>query len=288
MIAHWELNEHYEKDLITEMKLLLRAVSRKRYDEKQKLRIAKKSSVAQKPKAPAQKQKNPQKPQPRIEENFGSQPSHPKQKPFSRSENDITIDDYLCLIAQPEDFSAETILSVREWICSYLSKMSEWLGCEESEDSLLELLLRNRRNSFSIWDDDSNGQRGIGVYVRPSFINHSCEPNLEIRRDKSSRLGFYVKEDLQNNDELTISYVNLDEGLKERRKTLQENYLFHCTCPRCMREEAQELEQQAQELEQQAQEPEEEAQEPEEKEAQEPEEEEAQEPNQQNEQEISQ
>jgi len=157
--------------------------------------------------------------------------------PFCRSEQGICYDDYACLIAGTKNFPEDMVEGLRYWICNYLSNLGKWLGQDESEEELLEMLIRNRRNSFSVWNDPSMKQRGIAVYVTPSFLNHACDPNLWLRRDTSSKLEFVTSHAINKGDEITIPYVDTTDDLSVRRQKLLTNYLFLCNCFKCQTEE---------------------------------------------------
>ncbi|KAL6250663.1 hypothetical protein RBB50_002965 [Rhinocladiella similis] len=93
----------------------------------------------------------------------------------------------------------------------------------------------------------------MGVMLEPlvAKFNHSCEPNLAIHRPqytmksrwmKSEQLSEDKREtffqliplrDIQQGEELCISYVVPTVSVSARRKKLMEDYLFECNCPRC-------------------------------------------------------
>lgn len=51
--------------------------------------------------------------------------------------------------------------------------MSHYNASEDPEE-LLEIMLRNRRNSFYVASVSGTGPAGCAVYITPSFFNHSC------------------------------------------------------------------------------------------------------------------
>lgn len=81
---------------------------------------------------------------------------------------------------------------------------------------------------------------GSGLYLLQSKLNHSCQPNSEIRFEKSnSTLQVYALRSISANEEITISYLDecqLDRSRHSRQKYLQENYLFLCECIKCQQE----------------------------------------------------
>ncbi|CAL1142522.1 unnamed protein product [Cladocopium goreaui] len=78
-----------------------------------------------------------------------------------------------------------------------------------------------------------------GLFLTASRLNHSCLPNcqvqIEAKAPGSPQLSLCTKQQLQKGQELTIDYISelqhLD--LSERRKLLEQDYGFNCSCPRC-------------------------------------------------------
>lgn len=58
------------------------------------------------------------------------------------------------------------------------------------------------------------------LYIAPSFLNHSCEPNAHrsFFRDDSSVIFVKAIKDISEGEEVTISYVDLLSNLHERAK----------------------------------------------------------------------
>jgi hypothetical protein len=79
---------------------------------------------------------------------------------------------------------------------------------------------------------------GSGLYLMQSSCNHSCGPNAEVEFTKGNySLTLRAKKAIAANEEIFICY--LDECDRERsrhsrQKVLRENYLFNCTCGKCM------------------------------------------------------
>ncbi|GMI30806.1 hypothetical protein TeGR_g5430 [Tetraparma gracilis] len=75
------------------------------------------------------------------------------------------------------------------------------------------------------------------LHTTPSLFNHSCSPNVEMGSD-GAVLTFKVGDrDVQEGEELVISYLDVDKtqyNSKERRAFLYENYGFSCQCPLCL------------------------------------------------------
>jgi len=83
---------------------------------------------------------------------------------------------------------------------------------------------------------------GTAMYATVCKMNHSCDPNVIVlykRQGWGSRhpLTAYcvALRDIAPGDELTISYIDLQDSYIERQAAL-ENYGFRCNCSKCQRE----------------------------------------------------
>jgi len=120
-------------------------------------------------------------------------------------------------------------------------------GGEEDED-----------NDNDDWEDSGDDLDtlftpldGTAMYQTTCKMNHSCSPNVVARYRYSSRSAaeggqwgrnhpLYVEcvalRDIDENEELTISYIMSNEPLAKRKKALA-NYGFTCKCVKCQFEE---------------------------------------------------
>lgn len=113
------------------------------------------------------------------------------------------FEDYLLLVARPEDFPKEEVASLRYWIVDYLRSLQAYFrqcmegglaravdakrrAAQETSlevtdgDLLLEMLCRNRRNGFCFGNGVHEEPQGHGVYLAPALFNHSCAPNVRL------------------------------------------------------------------------------------------------------------
>ena len=101
------------------------------------------------------------------------------------------------------------------------------------------LLSRHLSNSFGIWElpitpDSEN--LGSAMYPSASYFNHSCNPNVaKVREGRIVR--FVTSRDVEEDEELCISYGHTERELEERRQVLKEWWGFECDCSRCTREQ---------------------------------------------------
>lgn len=64
-----------------------------------------------------------------------------------------------------------------------------------------------------------------------------CSPNIKKRR-VGSIIEFYTLRDVEEGDELSIAYVDVEDGeWGERNTRLREGWFFTCRCERCTKED---------------------------------------------------
>ncbi|XP_015176483.1 PREDICTED: histone-lysine N-methyltransferase SMYD3 isoform X2 [Polistes dominula] len=92
-------------------------------------------------------------------------------------------------------------------------------------------------NSFDILDLDMNSI-GVGIYLAPSVIDHSCKPNA-IAVFEGTTIIIRTLEDLPclNWSQIRISYIDILNSTKDRREELKKSYYFLCDCQRCIQPE---------------------------------------------------
>ncbi|XP_030853050.1 histone-lysine N-methyltransferase SMYD3-like [Strongylocentrotus purpuratus] len=89
-------------------------------------------------------------------------------------------------------------------------------------------------NSISICDNDLI-DIAVGIYLRASMLNHSCDPNCAWVCD-GRKLQIMTVKDVKEGDECTISYVDAMKPAKVRQADLKESYHFTCKCVKCIEE----------------------------------------------------
>ena len=72
----------------------------------------------------------------------------------------------------------------------------------------------------------------FGLFYYPSFISHSCVPNVEML-GIGDFMFIFADRKIQKNEELTIYYVENDEEFKKRQEKLKKQYGFECQCELC-------------------------------------------------------
>ncbi|EFN50876.1 hypothetical protein CHLNCDRAFT_141673 [Chlorella variabilis] len=87
--------------------------------------------------------------------------------------------------------------------------------------------------------DELPGCEGNAFYALHSCFNHSCDPNAEaFKRDEDEDGGAVILalRDIQAGEEVTLSYIDEEAPLEERRQQLAD-YGFRCACDKCQAEE---------------------------------------------------
>jgi hypothetical protein len=192
---------HYCDDLITDVRLLLRAMHRRKVDEEMRLSMA----TAE-----------------------GSE----------RGPEELSFDTlYSVLISNKTAYGPEVLDSLRgvvqfaNWLAPDEAQVDEEL--------LLDIYCKHRVNMFGIWGDQGECL-GYGVYPQASLFNHSCWPNTTFYRNPETEIPFmeFVSVyPIESESEVCISYIDINTDLATRRHTLLDKYFFHCTCERCTYQE---------------------------------------------------
>ncbi|XP_015431558.1 PREDICTED: histone-lysine N-methyltransferase SMYD3 [Dufourea novaeangliae] len=117
-------------------------------------------------------------------------------------------------------------------LCGILNELFE----NEPMPSYVELTAIYGRiciNSFNIFDLDMNSI-GVGIYLAPSIIDHSCMPNA-VATFEGPTITIRTIVDLPCLDwsQIRISYIDVLKTTKDRRMELQNSYYFWCNCKKC-------------------------------------------------------
>lgn len=81
---------------------------------------------------------------------------------------------------------------------------------------------------------------GSALYALQSACNHSCEPNAKAHfLHNNFKLSMIAQRDIAVGEEILVSYLDdctLASSRYTRQKILMGNYLFKCTCSKCLAE----------------------------------------------------
>lgn len=141
---------------------------------------------------------------------------------------------YSLLIANKSAYAPDVLDSLRGVV-----QLANWLMPDEAqidEEVLLDIYCKHRVNMFGIWGE-AGECLGYGIYPQASYFNHSCWPNTTFFRNETQHLpylDFSTIYNIENEAEVSISYIDISTDLATRRHTLSDKYFFHCTCDRCV------------------------------------------------------
>ena len=134
------------------------------------------------------------------------------------------------LLSHQEDFLKSR--EKTEDIKLLYEETEEFLGPEMPPfKTFLEVLGRLYINGFEICDSHMETY-GWGVYLGPSVLDHSCQPNCQVSFS-GPRLTVSTLQQISSLGEARISYLNPKLSTKLRQQKLLENYYFTCLCPKC-------------------------------------------------------
>ncbi|XP_071982530.1 protein-lysine N-trimethyltransferase SMYD5 [Engystomops pustulosus] len=124
------------------------------------------------------------------------------------------------------------------------SSLSQWVhACDAlelpaAERERLDALIDQLYKDIEKETGEFLNCEGSGLYMLQSCCNHSCVPNAEASfPDNNYLLHLIAVEDIQPGEEICISYLDCcqrDRSRHSRHKILRENYLFVCSCPKCL------------------------------------------------------
>ena len=91
-----------------------------------------------------------------------------------------------------------------------------------------------RGNAASI---DRNGRKvGCALSVYMGYTNHDCNPNAVASVDENGFVTLTSLSNIKTNEEILISYVDINATFEQRRTILLSHYEFECKCDRCLKE----------------------------------------------------
>lgn len=97
--------------------------------------------------------------------------------------------------------------------------------------NLLHLFGQVMCNCFTISDGEMQ-EVGIGLYPSMSLLNHSCDPNC-VMVFEGKLLRLRAVQQIQQDEELTISYIDVMATSQERQRQIEKQYCFVCDCKHC-------------------------------------------------------
>lgn len=117
-------------------------------------------------------------------------------------------------------------------------RRSGWSSdCLPDVSTALELGSRIDSNCFGMYSDRGKREDCYGreVYLRISYVNHSCDPNARMTAG-SGVAGVVAERAIRRGEEVNISYFDSNMPVSTRQKYLKKHYRFSCKCARCAAE----------------------------------------------------
>lgn len=119
--------------------------------------------------------------------------------------------------------------------------------CEpECSNEVLKELMRVVQTSKYALTQPTGEPIGTIFHPLPAFINHDCNPNSYLRFDMSQHyhhlscpnpvlgsMSVHAARDIAEGEEVTDSYMPLNQSTETRRAALQSSHYFKCMCGRC-------------------------------------------------------
>lgn len=135
---------------------------------------------------------------------------------------------YEDLMTHSEDIANDVVkMQAFASICTKFTK----LGISFDKSKLFEVFCKILFNSWLITDQYFI-KNGRGLYVAESMFEHSCTPNAAMVFN-GVQVEIRCMKPIEENETITINWVDLRESKGERQKTLKESYYFDCKCRRC-------------------------------------------------------
>ena len=142
----------------------------------------------------------------------------------------------------------EYIMSFKPLLLSLQSKMMEEdicedEGCLSDHEHHEDIEAGSDHEESDNLEDDTFIENclpqleGTGLFPLMSYLNHSCEPNAEIRYvDGNSEASVVALRQIKEGEEVLVSYIDEHADYDERCELLA-SYQFICECSKCVAQE---------------------------------------------------
>jgi hypothetical protein len=120
--------------------------------------------------------------------------------------------------------------------CESVVKAANNLAIKNAPNMLVSVLLdiccKINVNSYGFRDDSNMDFAVALVPVIGTTVNHSCAPNCAFN-SQGPALELRALRDIQEGEELFVSYIDLYQSRQQRQAELKATKFFLCTCARC-------------------------------------------------------
>ena len=161
-----------------------------------------------------------------------------EDKRFSTQQYELYDGNRRCLNQLETHFSQIkkdlNLLSHFQFIYGTVYLSSKQFGFQWDYQLLDQLFCRFVINHFDIlsYSKTRSEPIGSGLYIEPSVLNHSCQPNAATIYFGTTLVLKAIKP-IKRGEEITICYVDLEMDRIERQKLLKNSFYFECQCIRC-------------------------------------------------------
>jgi len=149
---------------------------------------------------------------------------------WKEKEDNINREAFLSLMTHQDKIEFEEWKYLREMAKAVLLIVPE-LQDKTSESELIQHLLRFKCNNFVCHDTQLFGIAESAFPVG-SLFNHSCSPNATLYYHGNRQI-IRAMRDIQQGEEICITYTDVMNSRNHRKKILLEKYKFDCHCERC-------------------------------------------------------
>ncbi|GMF19105.1 unnamed protein product [Phytophthora fragariaefolia] len=106
--------------------------------------------------------------------------------------------------------------------------------CHLPVEEIVVLAAQINENAYSLDAlDEKHLVAAVGLFPICGLINHSCQPNCTWSNAGDGIMEVRALREIQEGEEITLSYIDIDKERAERRKELRETKHFDCHCERC-------------------------------------------------------
>ncbi|XP_034732899.1 histone-lysine N-methyltransferase SMYD3 [Etheostoma cragini] len=152
----------------------------------------------------------------------------------SRSEEFYTLEEHESHLNSMSEQKKQGLSQLASMLELYLRQEVPDLAQEVLPPSCrepLSLLAKVTCNCFTISDGELQ-EIGVGLYPSLSLLNHDCRPNC-VMVFVGTKLQLRAVQDINPEDELTISYIETLSLTEDRQRQLEDQYHFTCHCQHC-------------------------------------------------------
>ncbi|CAH0488381.1 unnamed protein product [Peronospora farinosa] len=106
--------------------------------------------------------------------------------------------------------------------------------CHLPVEEVVVIAAQINENSYALDAlDEKHLVAAVGLFAICGLVNHSCQPNCTWSNAGDSIMEVRALRDINEGEEFTLSYIDIDVERDERREELRKTKHFECRCERC-------------------------------------------------------